>query len=148
MSGQLNSCIRIWLWGGNGIALRILGYSDSMLLHSISPRELPQIGSHWQVSVSNDNQIIAYFCYCLLVPLFYYIHFSSFLKYSGFHICSGSRVPREILYHWNANILAPDVKDWLICKDPDAEEGWRQEKGMIEDEMVGWYHRLSGKQFE
>ena len=35
----------------------------------------------------------------------------------------------------------PDVKNWLIRKDPDAGKDWRQEeKGMIEDEMVGWHH--------
>ena len=31
----------------------------------------------------------------------------------------------------------PDVKNWLIGKDPDAGKDWRQkEKGMTEDEMV------------
>ena len=35
----------------------------------------------------------------------------------------------------------PDVKTWLIGKDPDAEKDWRQEeKGTTEDEMVGWHH--------
>ena len=39
----------------------------------------------------------------------------------------------------------PDVKNWLIWKDPDAGKGWRQEeKGMTEDEMVGWHHQLNG----
>jgi len=33
----------------------------------------------------------------------------------------------------------PDVKSWLIGKDPDAGKDWRQEeKGMTEDEMVAW----------
>ena len=33
----------------------------------------------------------------------------------------------------------PDAKNWLIWKDPDAEKDWKQEeKGMTEDEMVGW----------
>ena len=33
----------------------------------------------------------------------------------------------------------PDVKNWLIWKDPDAGKYWRwEEKGMTEDEMVGW----------
>ena len=32
----------------------------------------------------------------------------------------------------------PDVKNWVIWKDPDAGKDWRQEKGMTEDEMVGW----------
>ena len=43
----------------------------------------------------------------------------------------------------------PDVKSWLIWKDPDAEKDWRQkEKGMTEDETIGWHHRLSGHEFE
>ena len=42
-----------------------------------------------------------------------------------------------------------DVKKWLIWKDPNAGKDWRQEeKGMTEDEMVGWYHRLDGNEFE
>ena len=42
-------------------------------------------------------------------------------------------------------IWPPDVKSWLIWKDPDAGKDWGQEeKGTTEDEMVGWYHRLSG----
>ena len=42
-----------------------------------------------------------------------------------------------------------DVKSWLIWKDPDAQKGWRQEeKGMTEDEMVGWNHRLNGHDYE
>ena len=42
----------------------------------------------------------------------------------------------------------PDVKNWLIWKDPDAGKDWRREKGMTEDEMVGWHHRLNGHEFE
>ena len=42
----------------------------------------------------------------------------------------------------------PDVKNWLIGKDYDAGTDWRQEKGMTEDEMVGWHHRLNRHEFE
>ena len=43
----------------------------------------------------------------------------------------------------------PDVKNWLIRKDPDAGKDWRQEeKGTTEDEMVGWHHGLDGHEFE
>ena len=42
----------------------------------------------------------------------------------------------------------PDTKSWLIGKDPDAGKDRRQEKGMAEDEMVGWHHRLDGHEFE
>ena len=42
----------------------------------------------------------------------------------------------------------PDAKSWLIWKDPDAGKDWGQEeKGMTEDEMVGWHHRLNGHGF-
>ena len=42
----------------------------------------------------------------------------------------------------------PHVKSWLIGKDPDAGKDWRQEeKGMTEDEMVEWHHRLDGHEF-
>ena len=43
----------------------------------------------------------------------------------------------------------PHAKSWLIGKDPDSGRDWGQEeKGMTEDEMVGWHHWLSGHEFE
>ena len=43
----------------------------------------------------------------------------------------------------------PDEKNWLIWKDPDAGKDWTwEEKGMTEDEMVGWHHQLKGHEFE
>ena len=45
--------------------------------------------------------------------------------------------------------LPTDVKNWLIWKDPDAGENWRQEmKGTAEYEMVGWPHQFNGHEFE
>ena len=42
----------------------------------------------------------------------------------------------------------PDAKNWLTGKDPDAEKDLRwEEKGMTEDKMVGWQHRLDGHGF-
>ena len=42
----------------------------------------------------------------------------------------------------------PDVKIWLIWKDPDAGKDWGQEeKGTTEDEMVGWHNQLNGHEF-
>ena len=42
----------------------------------------------------------------------------------------------------------PDAKSWLIWKDPDVGKDWgKEEKGMAEDEMVGWRHWLSGHVF-
>ena len=42
----------------------------------------------------------------------------------------------------------PDVKSWLIRKDPDAGKDWRQEEKGTEDNMVEWHHWLSGHEFE
>ena len=53
-------------------------------------------------------------------------------------------VEAETLILW-----PPDVKNWLTGKDPDAGKEWGQEeKGMTEDETVGWHHWLNGHGFE
>ena len=45
-------------------------------------------------------------------------------------------------------LWSPDVKNWLIWKNPDAGQDWRQEKGTTEHEMIGWHHQLNGHEFE
>ena len=53
-------------------------------------------------------------------------------------------VEAEAPVHWLS-----DEKSKLIGRDPDAGNNWRQkEKGMTEDEMVGWYHWFNGHEFE
>ena len=42
----------------------------------------------------------------------------------------------------------PDTKGRLIGKDPDAANCRRQEKGLAENEVVGWHHWLNGHEFE
>ena len=43
----------------------------------------------------------------------------------------------------------PDAKNWLTGKHPDAGKDWRQgEKGMTENEMVGWHLWLDGHKFQ
>ena len=43
----------------------------------------------------------------------------------------------------------PHVKSWLTGEDPDAGRDWGQEeKGMTEDKMAGWHHRLDGHESE
>ena len=42
-----------------------------------------------------------------------------------------------------------DMKSQLLRKDPDAGKDWKkEEKGMTEDEMVGWHHQLNAHTFE
>ena len=58
-------------------------------------------------------------------------------------ICTG-RTDTEVLILW-----PPNVKSWLIGKDPNAGKDWRpEEKGDTWVEMVGGYHQLSGHEFE
>ena len=43
----------------------------------------------------------------------------------------------------------PDVKSWLIKKDPVAgKDWWQEEKRMTEDLMIEWHHWLDGPEFE
>ena len=61
---------------------------------------------------------------------------------------------QNILWHKSYQCILRSVsqgnaKNWLIGKDPNAGKDWRQEeKGVTEDEMVGWHHRLNGHEFE
>ena len=46
-------------------------------------------------------------------------------------------------------VWPPDMKSWLIWKDPDAGKDWGQEeKGTTKDETVGWHHWLNGHESE
>ena len=48
-----------------------------------------------------------------------------------------------------AVLWSPDVKSWLIGKDPDAGKDRGQEgKRVAEDEMVEWHHQLNGHESE
>ena len=54
------------------------------------------------------------------------------------------RTDAEVLILW-----PPDAKSQLTGKDTDAGKDWRQEeKGMTEDEMVGWHHWLNGHEYD
>ena len=56
----------------------------------------------------------------------------------------GTDAETEALILW-----PPDLKNWLIGKDPDAGKDWRQEeKRTTEDEMVVCHHQLNGPEFE
>ena len=45
--------------------------------------------------------------------------------------------------------LMHTLHHWFIEKDPDAGKDWRQEeKGMIEDEMIGWPYQLNEREFK
>ena len=46
-------------------------------------------------------------------------------------------------------LWTPDLKNWHIGKSPDAgKDGRQEEKGMTEDEIAGWHHRVDGHEFK
>ena len=73
--------------------------------------------------------------------------FQSWLHHSCVTLDKGSKILRHTFYSCKV-LWSPDVKSWLIWKDPDARKDWGQEeKGMTQDEMVGWHHRLNEHEF-
>ena len=46
------------------------------------------------------------------------------------------------------NLWPSDVKSQLTGKNPDAKKDWGQKKGVTEDEIIVWHHRLNGCEFE
>ena len=59
------------------------------------------------------------------------------------------RLPPNSLKGLMPRLWPPDVKSQLTGKDPDAGKDWGQEeKGMTQDEMVGWHHQLNGHKSE
>ena len=67
---------------------------------------------------------------------------------------SNQSVLKEIIGRTDAEAETPilwplDAKNWLIGNDLDSGKDWMQEeKGTIEDEMIGWHHWLNGHEFE
>ena len=52
-------------------------------------------------------------------------------------------------WSWNSNTLVTWYKELTHWKKPWYWEDWRQEeKGMTEDEMVRWHHRLNGHEIK
>jgi len=59
--------------------------------------------------------------------------------------CSLERLMLKLKLQYFCHLM-PRADTW---KDPDAGKDWGQEeKGMTEDEIVGWHHRLNGHEFE
>ena len=55
---------------------------------------------------------------------------------------------KDWYWSWRYSTLATWCKELTHWKDSDAGKDWRQKKGMTEDEMFGWHHRLNGHEFE
>ena len=93
-------------------------------------------------SVMPSNHLI--FCYPLLLLPSIFASIRVFSNESAFHI----RWPKywSICLGFKSHQDMDPSYNYGIWKDPDAGKDWRQEeKGMTEDEMVGWHHRLYGQ---
>ena len=85
-----------------------------------------------------------YYIYILMQILFHYGLLQD-IEYSSICCTVGPCLP--ISYIELCICWTPDVKSWLIGKDPDAWKDWGQEKATTENEMVGWHHQLKGHEF-
>ena len=55
---------------------------------------------------------------------------------------------KDWCWSWSSNPLATRCEELTHWKWPDAGKNWGQEEKAIEDEMVGWHHRLNGHELE
>ena len=102
----------------------------------------------WTIKKAEHWRIDAFELWCwrrlLRVPWTARTSNQSILKEINLEYSLGGLIEAESPILW-----PPDGKIWLTGKDPDPGKDWGQEKkGMTEDEMVGWHHRLDGHEFE
>ena len=99
----------------------------------------------WTVKKAEHWRIDAFELWCWRSPLDYKVVRPVNPKWHQSWIFIGrTDVMDETPIFW-----PPDAKNWLIWKDPDVGKDWRQEeKGMAEDEMVGWQHQIDRHEFE
>ena len=98
----------------------------------------------WTVKKAEHRRIDAFQLWC----------WRRLLRVPGWMRRSNPSILKEISPEYSLEAETPilwphDVKNWLLGKDPDSGSDWRQEeKGMTEDEMVGWHHLFDGHEFE
>ena len=51
---------------------------------------------------------------------------------------------KDWCWSWSSNILATCYEEPIHWKRPWSGKDWKQEKGVTEDEMVGWHHQVNG----
>ena len=121
---------------------------DSLVKAMVFPVPMYRYES-WTVKEAEHQRIDAFELWCwrrlLRVPCTARRSNQPFLKeINPEYSLEGLRLKLEAPIHWPS-----DGNSWLIGKDPDAGKDWRQEeKGVTEDEMVGWHHLFDGHEFE
>ena len=96
----------------------------------------------WTIKKAEHQRIDAVVLWCrrrlLRVP------FTARSKQSILIFIGSTDVSAEVTILW-----PHDAKNWLIGKDLDSGNDWRQkEKGTTEDEMIGWLHWIDGHELE
>ena len=130
--------------------LKSKGITLPTMVHLVKAMVFPVVMygcESWTLKKTEHWRIDAFELWCwrrlLRVPWTARRSNQSILKGNQSWIFTG-RTEAETLILWS-----PDAKNWLIGKDHEAGKEWRQEeKGMTEDEMVGWHHWLNGQEFE
>ena len=131
-----------WVWS---LGWKVQGKDGQEAPTASSSNSTASIIVLWPAfSFKNDGHLhICLFLTSLVTSLFKTIVSSPWKFASSWVHIGRTDIEAETLILW-----PPDAKSWLIWKDPDAGKGWGQEeKGMTEDEMVGWHHWLNGHEF-
>ena len=127
--------------------MKVLIYENWTLLHDLVFPVLTYGCESWTIKKAEHRKIDAFELW----------HWRRLLKISWTVRRSNQSILKEIILGCSfeglmlkfetPKLWPPGVKSWLIWKDPDAGKDWGQEeKGMPEDEMVGWHHRLNGRE--
>ena len=102
----------------------------------------------WTIKKAEHQRIDAFQLWCWRRPL--RVHWTARRSSQSILKAINSDFIRRTDAEAEAPILwSPDAKNLLIGKDSDAvKDIGQEEKGVTEDEMIGWHHRLNGYEFE
>ena len=103
---------------------------------------------YYEISANMDIVLVQVFEFSFLIILSLYLSGITVLYNFMFNFMKDCQTISTMAESFYISAWSPDVKSWLIGKDPDAGKDWSQEKGTTEDEMAGWHHLLNVYEFE
>jgi len=131
--------------------------SYPFLLYSITHHtvSLPNMPSFSECVLTSDGSIYHTFevlCIVVNTVLGIFAGLKAWRVWEGSRFQASRSLNRKLFFlERSCHNTHREYGDWFLwknVKEPDAGKDWRQEKGMIEDELVGWHCWLNGHEFE